>query len=185
MLCPNCKETIQDHLLICPLCKEAISEPVTFKKRSVQINKEALQIYDELTQEDKKDHDYLKMYKKDMFKQAKSLNLNNDQQEDVLDILGREAPEKPNLFFEVVLTILSSIVVLALVASQILSFVIPYGVTTLHLIYATLGLSVLTLLIIIAKLFKHKKAQTLILVGMLHLIYLAAIIYLHFFAKTL
>lgn len=185
MLCPNCKETIQDHLLICPLCKETISEPVTFKKRSVQINKEALQIYDELTQEDKKEHDYLKTYKRDLYKQAKSLNLNNDQKEDVLDILGRDAPVKPNLFFEVVLTILSSIVVLVLVASQILSFVIPYGVTTLHLIYATLGLSALTLFIIIAKLFKHKKAQTLILVGMLHLIYLAAIIYLHFFAKTL
>lgn len=185
MLCPNCKETIQDHLLICPLCKETISEPVTFKKRSVQINKEALQIYDELTQEEKKEHDYLKTYKKDMYKQAKSLNLNNDQKEDVLDILGRDAPVKPNLFFEVGLTILTSIVVLMLVASQIVSFVIPYGVTTLHLIYATLGLSALTLLIIIVKILKHKKAKTLLLIGLLHLIYLSAITYLHFFAKTL
>jgi hypothetical protein len=185
MICPNCKEQIPDQLLICPMCKESISEPVTFRKRSVAINKEAIQIYEELSQEEKKEHDYMKAYKKDIYQQARSINLRNETRDDVLNIFGKEEKEKPFLAIEALLTMVSGLLIVLLFLNHAYTVAIPLGINKLYIIYATIGSSALVLVIAFLQILRKRKLRILILFILLNIVFIGSIGYLHWVAQII
>jgi RNA polymerase subunit RPABC4/transcription elongation factor Spt4 len=185
MICPNCKEQIPDQLLICPICKESISEPVTFRKRSVLINKEAIQIYEELSQEEKKEHDYMKAYKKEIYQQARNINLKNEKKDDVLDIFGKEEKEKPCLIVELLLTMISGSLILLLFLNHTYTVAIPLGIRILYVVYAILGSSALVLTLALTQILRKRKLQTLLFFIILNIVFIASIGYLHWVAQII
>jgi len=92
MVCPNCGETIKDNLLVCPHCKDPVSEPIPFKKRKSTVDAKYVELYEELVEEEKKDIDYMKIYRKEMTRSARSMNLQNEAADDVLSLFEEKEP---------------------------------------------------------------------------------------------
>jgi len=185
MNCPNCKETIQDNLLVCPFCKEPISEPVAFRKRQVALNKDVMKIYEDIVAEEKKDFDYMWFYKKDIYKQAKSMNLNNEKQEDVLDILHKDPKSIGNHFLEWFFTMISGLMILSIFARDYISFTYPYGITVRQIAYGLFGIGFFVILLSVWKIIRNKRLFFPLIFVIAHLLFVASIGYLHLIALAI